>query len=202
MIVLHHAPFSRSVRVLWLLEELGVPYALTVHPMIAGTTPFSQATPTGKVPTLEDGALVMFESIAIMEYLLDRYAEGRLAPARDAPEWGSFLQWLHFSESTAFPPLGYIARHSFALPEHERNAESEAENRLLAARVLAVPERVLGESAYLMGDDFTAADIAMGYTVGTAKLLGLLEALPNLDTYFARLAGRAAFRRATAPRDA
>jgi glutathione S-transferase len=197
VVTLYHAPFSRSVRVLWLLEELGAPFELRVLPPIAGTTPFSQATPTGKVPTLQDGALVMFESIAIMEYLLDRYAGGRLAPARDALEWGHFLQWLHYSESTAFPPLGYIARHSFALPEPERNAESERENRLLAAKVLAVPERVLGESEYLLGDTFTAADIAMGYTVGTAKLLGLLDHFPNLDAFFGRLAKRPAFQRAT-----
>ena len=197
MITLYHAPFSRSVRVLWLLEELGVPYELRVLPAIAGTTPFSQETPTGKVPTLEDGALVMFESIAIMEYLLGRYADGRLAPAPDALEWGHFLQWLHYSESTAFPPLGYVARHSFALPEHERNAESEKENRVLAASILSVPERVLGESEYLVGNRFTAADIAMGYTVGTAKLLGVLDRFPNLDAFLSRLAKRPAFRRAT-----
>lgn len=198
MITLHHAPFSRSVRVLWLLEELDVPYELKVHPTIAGTTPFSQATPTGKVPTLEDGALVMFESIAIMQYLLDRYAGGRLAPTRDALEWGHFLQWLHYSEATALPPLGYLARHSFALPKHERNAESAKENRVLAASILSLPERVLGESDYLVGNRFTAADIAMGYTVGTAKLLGVLARFPNLDAYLSRLAGRPAFQRATA----
>jgi glutathione S-transferase len=196
LVTLHHAPFSRSVRVLWLLEELGVRYELRVLPPIRGTTPFSQETPTGKVPTLEDGALVMFESIAIMEYLLDRYDDGRLAPARDALEWGRFLQWLHYSESTAFPPLGYVARHAFALPEHERNAESERENRLLAARILEAPERALGGSEYLLGDRFSAADIAMGYTVGTAKLLGVLDRLPHLDAYLGRLAKRPAFQRA------
>lgn len=200
MIKLHHAPFSRSVRVLWLLEELGLPYELEVLPPIATTTPFSQATPTGKVPTLEDGPLVMFESIAIMEYLLDRHGQGRLAPSWTSGDRGPFLQWLHYAEATAFPPLGYLARHSFALPKAERIPASARENRELAAKVLALPERVLAESQYLVGGGFTAADIAMGYTVGTARLLGLLDPLPNLDAYLGRLSQRPAFQRATALR--
>ena len=101
-------------------QELQLPYAIEALPMISATRPFTQPTGTGKVPTIADGSLVMFESIAIMEYLLERYGDGRLAPDRGAPERGPFLQWLHYSESTAFPPLGYIARHSFALPEAER----------------------------------------------------------------------------------
>lgn len=199
MIALYHAPFSRSVRVLWLLEELGLPYQLRTLPPIATTTPFSQLTPTGKVPTIEDGDLVMFESIAIMEYILERHGNGRLAPARGSREWGQLLQWLHYSESTAFPPLGYIARHSFALPPGERIASSAEENRALAARVLAVPERALVGSDYLLGDEFSAADIAMGYTVGTAKLLGILGDLPHLTAYLGRLTARPAFQRATQP---
>lgn len=197
MIKLHHAPFSRSVRVVWLLEELELPYQLEVVPPIATTTPFSQPTATGKIPTLEDGPVVMFESIAIMEYLLDRHGRGRLAPDRASPEWGPFLQWLHYAESTAFPPLGYIARHTFALPEAERNAGSARENRLLAERILALPERVLADSEYLVGGQFGAADIAFGYTVGTARLLGLLDALPHLTAYLGRLSQRPAFQRAT-----
>lgn len=200
MIRLYHAPFSRSVRVLWLLEELALPYELEVLPPIGTTTPFSQATPTGKIPTLEDDTLVMFESIAIMEYVLDRYGDGRLAPERGSPAWGLLLQWLHYAEATAFPPLGYIARHTLALAEADRIAASAAENRALAARVLGVPEGVLAASDYLLGDEFTVADIAMGYTVGTAKLLGVLEGFPNLEAYFGRLARRPAFQRATGPR--
>jgi glutathione S-transferase len=199
MISLYHAPFSRSVRVLWLLEELGTPYQLRTLPPIAATTPFSQLTPTGKVPTIEDGDLVMFESIAIMEYILERYGNGQLAPARASREWGCFLQWLHYSESTAFPPLGYLARHSFALPPAERIAKSVEENRALAAMVLAVPERALVGSDYLLGEEFSAADIAMGYTVGTAMLLGILDDSPNLTAYLSRLAARPAFQRATQP---
>jgi len=198
MLKLHHAPFSRSIRVRWLLEELDVPYELVALAPIAATTPFAQPTPTGKVPTIEDDGLVMFESIAIMEYVLERYAGGRLSPARGSHAWGHLLQWMHYAEATAFPPLGYIARHSFALPEAERVPASVEDNRRLAASVLAVPERVLGGSDYLLGAEFSAADIAMGYTIGTARLLGLLGASPNLAAYLGRLSARPAFQRATA----
>jgi glutathione S-transferase len=197
---LYHSPFSRSLRVLWLLEELGLEYELVTLGSIATAVPFSQATPTGKVPTLEDDGMVMFESIAILEYVLDRYGGGRLAPPRESRLWGPFLQWLHFAESTAFPPLGFIARHTFALPEAERSAQTVADSRAIANRVLAVPEHVLGGTDYLVGGGFTAADVAMGYSVGTAKLLGLLGSFPNLEAYFARLAARPAFQRANAKR--
>lgn len=198
MIRLHHAPFTRSVRVLWLLEELGIPYEVVRVPPVTSTRSFSQATPTGKVPTLEDGPLVMFESIAIMEYILDRYGDGRLSPARGSPAWGRYLQWLHFAEATALPPLGYVVRHTFALPEPERIPGALRENRLLAEQVLAVPEATLAESPYLVGAEFTAADIAMGYTAATARVLGLLDTFPHLDAYLGRLALRPAFARANA----
>jgi glutathione S-transferase len=193
MIRLWHSKFSRSVRVLWLLEELELPYALEALPMINANVPFSQPTGTGKVPTIADGPLLMFESIAIMEYILERYGDGRLAPDRDAPERGPFLQWLHYAESTAFPPLGYIARHTMALPDADRIPASAAENRMLAAHVLALPERVLADSDYLLGAQFTAADIAFGYTVAIARALGLLEQSPHLTAYIERLSERPAF---------
>lgn len=196
MIKLWHAPFSRSVRVLWLLEEIELPYEIEIVPTIAATVPFTQPTGTGKVPTIADGALLMFESIAIMEYLLEHYGGGRLAPDPAALERGLFLQWLHYSEATAFPPLGYVARHSFALPEAERIPASAEENRVLAGHVLALPERVLAGSDHLLGAHFTAADIAFGYTVAIARALGLLDNLPNLAAYLARLVARPAFQRA------
>ncbi len=107
MIKLYFAPRTRSVRILWLLEELGLPYELKrIEFERTSNRFFVQKTPTGKLPTLEDGEVLMCESGAIVEYLLERYGEGRLAPAPGAPERARFLQWLHFAESTAFPPLG------------------------------------------------------------------------------------------------
>lgn len=120
MIKLYHSPLTRSVRVRWLLEELGLPYELETVAFTPSTTPFSQRTPFGRVPVIQDGTLTMFESGAILEYILERYGEGRLAPAAGAPLRGTFLQWVHFAEATALPPLGQIASHTFFKPEGER----------------------------------------------------------------------------------
>ena len=81
MIKLYHAPLTRSIRIYWLLEELGVPYELSIVKFTPGKTPFAQATPYGKVPAIEDGDVVMIESGAILEYILEKYGQGRLAPA-------------------------------------------------------------------------------------------------------------------------
>src|SRR5512134_3426394 len=116
MIKLYHAPRTRSVRVLWLLEELGIPFGLETQEYRPPATPFSQKTPFGKFPSLEDGDTVMFESGAIVEYLLERYGDGRLGPRAGEPGRGEFLQWVHFAEATLMPPLIEILRHTVLKP--------------------------------------------------------------------------------------
>src|SRR5262245_31508468 len=114
MLVLYYAPRTRSVRIRWLLEELGLPHELRRVPFTPPTGRwFSQATPSGKFPVLEDGEVTMFESGAILEYVLERYGEGRLAPPVGSPRRAEFLQWAHFAEATAFAPLGIIVWHTF-----------------------------------------------------------------------------------------
>jgi glutathione S-transferase len=109
VIKLYFAPRTRSVRILWLLEELDLPYELErVEFQPPATKFFAQSAPLGKLPTIEDGDVVMCESGAIVEYILERYGEGRLAPPVGSRDRPAFLQWLHFSESTAFPPLGIV----------------------------------------------------------------------------------------------
>ena len=109
MIKLYYAPRTRSVRIVWLLEELGLPYTLErVEFQPPARDFFVQKTPLGKLPTIEDGDVVMGESGAIVEYILERYGNGRLAPPIGSPLRPRFLQWLHFAESTAFPPLGIV----------------------------------------------------------------------------------------------
>src|SRR5262249_41812120 len=111
MIVLYYAPRTRAVRIRWLLEELGLPYELRRVPFAAPQNVFTQATPLGKFPVIEDGDVTIGESGAILEYVLERYGDGRLAPAIGSSLRGPFLQWVHFAESTAFPPLGTIVWH-------------------------------------------------------------------------------------------
>lgn len=192
---LHYAPRTRAVRVRWLLEELDLPYELVrgeLAPPIRRF--FGQDTPTGKFPTLEDGDLVLCESGAIVEYLLERYGEGRLAPPPGSRERAVFLQWLHFAESTAFPPIGIVVW----LTRYRGGADGDAlleDARERAASGLAFVEQALTGRSFLLGDAFSAADVMMGFTLFAAASLGLLdERFPALRAYLARLAERPALR--------
>jgi glutathione S-transferase len=198
-LVLYFAPRTRAIRVRWLLEELELPYRLervTFKP----TTDrfFIQDTPTGKLPTLVDGDVVMAESGAIVEYLLERYGNGRLAPPAGSAERAAYLQWLHFAESTAFPPLGiviWLTRYRDDSSQHQ-HLLADARQRVVAT--FEQIERALAGNQYLVGDTFSAADIMMGFTVGAAQLTGLLgDGFPELQRYMARLQARPALQRST-----
>jgi glutathione S-transferase len=200
MLKLYHAPLSRSVRILWLLEELGLPYELeTVTLEPPAPTPFAQKTPFGKVPALEDGGVAMFESGAILEYVLETYGEGRLAAPPGSPLRARFLQWVHFADSTAFVGLGNIAWHTrFAQDtDAESVASALSDYRAWAVAALDLLERELERKDFLLGAEFSGADVMVGYTVLVAKSFGLVsEQHPNVDRYLARLTERPALRTA------
>ena len=198
MIKLYFAPRTRAVRVLWLLEELGLPYELVrVDFQPPARNFFLQQTPSGKIPTLEDGDVVMFESGAIIEYLLEQYGAGRLAPAPGSRDRAAFLQWLHFAESTAFPPLGILVWLTRYRADAAGHASLIDDTRRRAAAGLDVLERQLAQTPYLVGDGFTAADIMMGFTLVAARFLGPLDdRYPALNAYLARLQERPAFQKA------
>jgi glutathione S-transferase len=198
MLKLYHAPRTRSVRIYWLLEELGLPYELQVIEFTppAGK-PFAQQTPSGKVPTLQDGDLEMFESGAILEYILERYGKGRLAPAPGTPQRGPFLQWVHFAEATAFPPFGNLAWHTIFRKDADSMPNAMADYRNWAVAALEVLERALAGKSYVLGAEFSGADVMMGYTVQVAKWFGMLgDEYPNLNAYLTRLQARPAFQKA------
>lgn len=198
MIRLYHAPLSRSVRVLWLLEELRLPYELRAAPLEPPAPgPFAQKTPTGKVPTIEDEGVAIFESGAIVEYLLEKYGSGSLAPPVGSPLRGPFLQWVHFAESTAFSGLGNIAWHTRFKEDAERVADALADYRGWTAAALDVLERNLRDRDYLLGAEFSAADIMVGYTLLVAKAFGLVgDRHAAVDAYLTRLTERPALRTA------
>ena len=200
MIQLWFAPRTRAVRILWLLEELGLPYELErVEFQPTSTKFFQQQTPTGKLPTLVDGDVTLCESGAIVEWLLERYGRGRLAPPPGTRERARYLQWLHFAESTAFPPLGIVVWLSVYRQDAASHAGLIEDARGRAATGLEFLERELGESAYLAGDEFTAADVMMGFTLVAARMLGVLDArFPRVNRYLARLEARPAFQKASA----
>jgi len=197
MIKLYHAKRTRSIRIVWLLEELGVPYALEIVAFNPPRHSFEQNTPAGKLPVIEDGSLVMFESGAILEYLIEKYGGGRLAPAIGSPDRGPYLQWVHFAEATALPPIADLTRHTLLLPEAARIPAVAADARVRAVNVLNVFERALAGKRYLVGGEFSGADIMTGYFLMAARMLGVVgTAHPNVDAYWERLATRPAFQKA------
>lgn len=200
MIKLYFAPRTRSLRILWLLEELGLPYELErVDFVPPAKNFFVQRTPLGKLPAIEDGDVVMCESGAIVEYILERYGDGRLAPAVGSPERAAFLQWVHFAESTAFPPLGIVVWLTLYRDDAEQHGSIVQDARARAAMGLEFLQRELGQRTYLLGEEFSAADIMVGFTLVAARLLGVLdERYPALHAYVARLEARPAFQKTLA----
>jgi glutathione S-transferase len=197
VIKLWHAPRTRSVRVRWLLEELALPHVLeTVVFQPEGI--YGQATPLNKLPVIEDDGVVICESGAIIEYLLERYGNGRLAPAIGSPERGRFLQWMHFAESTAYSPLSVLIWHGFYRRNADRFPEVMADARERARAALAFAEKSLGDGQYLLGDSFSAADIMLAFTLAAAQSVGVLdERFPRLGAYLGRLQQRPAYVTAT-----
>jgi glutathione S-transferase len=192
---------GRGFRVVWLLEEMGLYYSLRSVDLLADVskdTEFMAVNPAGYIPALVDGEVTMVESIAIMEYLLARYAPSPLAPLSTDPDFPTYQQFLHLGEAGLMMPM-YLARLSHVLaPENERNDWS-ARNavEIFKSRLVLVTHQ-LACSPYLAGDNFTAADISVGYSliwVKRCKMFGF----GNIElAYIERLTERDGYERAMA----
>lgn len=198
MIRIYHAKGTRSIRLIWLCEELGLPYEIvTVDFSPAGRAKpeWRKLSPTGKVPAIHDGEFTMFESGAIVEYLLERYGRGRLRPAPGTPESGQYLQWSWFAEATFARPLGDIVQHTIARPEPLRIPAVVEDARQRALTCLDALEPAVPGGRYLIHGGFTAADIMMGYTVNLARRFNVLtpDTYPNVNAYLARLETHAGY---------
>ncbi|MBS7844941.1 glutathione S-transferase [Pseudomonas fluorescens] len=197
MITVHHLNNSRSQRILWLLEELGLPYEIKRYqrdPKTNLAPPELKAiNPLGKSPVIEDGALVLIESAAIIDYLIRRHGAGRLQPDPATATYDKYVQWLHFAEGSAMLPLMlnlYVGRLGEAgAPLHPR-IESELAN------YLGYLNDVLADSPYLVGDELSGADIQMSFIGEIAKAQGKLQAYPNLEAWVQRFQARPAYRKA------
>ncbi len=202
MITLYHAANTRSLRVLWMLNELGLDYDLKkmeFTPEVLKDPAYLKINPFGRMPAMVDGEMALFESGAILQYLLATYGEGRFAPDTSSAQYGVYLQWFHFAEATLMPPLSAIAQHSFIRPEADRIPAVAADGFAKATEMLTIVEDTLSDKPYLLGNEFTAADIMLGYCLMLAELFGILnEKLPNLAAYWARLKTRDACAKALA----
>lgn len=192
---LYHAPRTRSVRIRWLLEEMGLPYTLETVAFAtrpAGDEAYADIHPLRKVPALEDNGRVMFESVAIMQYIMGRYGPTDLDVRPDEDDYDLFLQWLHFGESGLIMPVTMLLAHTVLLPEKARNpviARSAKSDTVKALRMLA--DHGLEGREYLAGGRFTAADISVFYMLFLLKIIKQFDDAPDaVKDYFARLAAR------------
>jgi glutathione S-transferase len=196
---LYHARQSRSVRPRWLLEEIGAPYDLVSLDMQKAehkAPAYMKIHPHGAVPALVDGDVQLFESAAICAYLADKFPEKRLAPPVGTPARGLYYQWMVYSIATLEPPVVDVFMHTVMLPEAERSAAVIGAGKKKFAEIAAVLQQALGTKPFLLGEQFTAADVMVGSTLAWAHFLRLLEGGPILQEYVERLSQRPAFQRA------
>lgn len=198
MIILHHLNHSRSQRILWLLEELNLPYRIELYERDAKTNlapPELRAIhPLGKSPVIQDGDLVLAESGAIIEYLVERYGGGKLVPPRGTPEHIRYLHWMHFAEGTIMLHLVgrlYLTRVGEAAKAMQERVE------VMIRDELDLIETELGRSEHIAGAQFSAADVQMLFPLEFALSAGLAsDRLTKLRDYVKRMQARPAYRRA------
>lgn len=198
---IHHAPNTRSVRIVWLFEELGLPYELQKYKLgdpAMRAPDYLKVHPMGRVPALQDGDVTIFESGAIVEYVLARHAPGRLRPAVEAPEFPLYLQWLHYAEGMIMPPVNTIVVETILLPPERRNEANAARAVKLLGRMLEAVEGHMAGREYLAGA-FSGADIMTGHACTVAKRLGAdVSDKPNVEAYIERCNARPAMQKAWA----
>jgi glutathione S-transferase len=193
LLKIYHAKGTRSVRPIWLCHELDLPLEIETIDFSSAyrSTPAWRAiSPAGKVPVMIDGDLTMFESGAMVDYLLERYARGRLHPTPGTPESGLYHQWCWFAEATLARPLGMVRLLRGGADDVVADAVGKTRE------CLAVVDRAVANQPFLLGVEFSAADIMMGYTLFLVERAGLLADYPGAAEYLARLRARPACQRA------
>jgi glutathione S-transferase len=197
MITIHHLNDSRSQRILWLLEELGLPYEIRSYARDSETRlapPELEAVhPLGKSPVVEMDGEVLFESGAIIETIVRRKGAGRLMPPPDSPDYDRAIMWLHYAEGSAMLPL-MLLLYTSRLGEGAAPLKPRLDSEL--ARHLGFVDHSLQGRHYLVGDDLTAADIQMSFVAEIAGAFGLRGAYPAMADWIARLHARPAWQRA------
>jgi len=212
MITVHHLNNSRSQRILWLLEELGLEYEVKRYQrdpktMLAPAS-LREVHPLGKSPVITDGALTLAESGAIVEYLVERYGNGRLIPAVGTSDRLRYIYWLHYAEGSAMPPLllklifDQIEKSS--MPFFVRPIAQSIVNRVKRSYIepqitqhLDYLEAEIGKSTWFAGSEFTAADIQISFPLeAAAARAGLNASRPKLMNFLDRIHARPAYQRA------
>jgi glutathione S-transferase len=196
MITIHHLNESRSQRILWLLEELEIPYDIKFYKRDATTNlappELTAVHPLGKSPVITDGDLTIAESGAIVDYIVRTYGGGRLVPP-PGPAFEKHQEWLHYAEGSAMLPL-MILLYTLRLGEAAAPLQPRIDSEI--ARHLGYVNQGLAGRDYLMGGELTAADVQMSFVGEVARAFGRLADKPDLNAWVDRLHARAAYKRA------
>jgi glutathione S-transferase len=200
MIEIYHAKRARSARVIWLLEELGVPYALRVlefKPEVLKSPEHLARHPLGQLPVIEVDGVRFFESGAHVQFLLERYGQGRLEPAPGTPARAEYLQWFHFGEASLAVHVSSIVRQRFNRPAEQQVPAALEEYRHSFVAAAEVVEQALADRQYICGDEFSAADIMVSYGLTMSRIIRELpERLTHIAAYLERLKQRPSYAKA------
>ena len=197
MLKLHFAPSSRAERVLWLLEELELAYELNsmpFHPKALKSDIHRKKHPLGRIPVLEDGEICIYESGAIIDYILERHKNGGLKPSVEDKNYPEFLQWFHYCEGMVMPPINTIVVQTILLPPDRRDETVLGQAQRLLTKSLAPVDEALEGKEYLIGN-FSAADIMLGHACFMSNRMGCVpDEMPNLKNYVENITNRPAFK--------
>lgn len=203
MLKLYHCKNARSLRPLWMLEEMGLPYELVVLPFPPRVfaKEYLSINPLGTVPCFFDGDVRMTESSAICQYLVDKFGKSQgkenLAVAPAEHDYGAYLNWLYFSDATLTFPQTIVLRYSQLEPEQRRLPQAAADYRAWFYGRLRAVTAAVTDRQYLCAGRFTAADIAVGYGLFLSTQVGIDNDFPPpVREYLERLMARDAFKRA------
>ncbi len=205
MLTIHHLGHSQSERIIWLCEELGLPYELVRYqrdPVTILSPPALRALhPLGAAPVLEEDGLLLAESAAIVDYLILKHGGGRLRLGPDHPEFAAFLYWFHFANGNLQPVMGRMLMVGRVGLPPDHPVQAAVQGRL--DRVVTLVEARLGEAPWLAGEAFTAADIMSVFSLTTMRLFQPLDLqhCPNILAYLQRVGARPAYQRAMAKGD-
>jgi glutathione S-transferase len=203
MITIYHLNTSRSERIIWLMEELGLEYKLEKfqrEPGMEAPASLRAIHPLGKAPVIRDGDTVLIESGAIVEYIIQRHAGGKLAVPVNSPDYARYLQWMHFAEGSA---MTQFLLHLFLgglVPGVDQSSPWVVRTKERSTGMLQFLDRELGARPYFAGQAFTAADLMMMFPFFLAKNFLQLDFSPyaNIGSYLKRIEARPAYQKAMA----
>ena len=199
MLRVHFVAHTRAGRIIWLLEELGLEYEVNIMPFTKEglkSEEHRSRHALGRVPVLEDGDVSIYESGAIVQYILERHKDGGLKPSVDSPEFPFYLQWFHYCEGMVMPPMNQIVVQTILLPPDRRDENVLKQAQKLLSKSLAPVNETLAGKDYLIGD-FSAADIMLGHSCFMANMQGCVsDEMENIKAYVEKIAARPAFKKA------